>query len=101
VRPMAEDAQLASLISAHGAIRCKARRHRWHLRQSWHCGICNLQNLKEAPEFESHSLRQTLSFIFNHLRGMPNSRRAMRPKPVVVSAENAAGTDETLLDFLA
>ena len=23
-----------------------------------HCGICNLQNLKDAGEFESHSLRQ-------------------------------------------
>jgi hypothetical protein len=22
-------------------IRCKARRHRWHLRQPWHRGICN------------------------------------------------------------
>ena len=24
-----------------------ARRHRWHSRQPWHCGICNLQSLKE------------------------------------------------------
>ena len=45
-------------FSPAGAIRCKARRHRWHLRQPWHCGTCKLQNLKEAPEFESHSLRQ-------------------------------------------
>jgi hypothetical protein len=26
--------------STSGAIRCKARRHRWHRRQPWHCGIC-------------------------------------------------------------
>ena len=44
---------------ALGAIRCKARRHPWHLRQRWHCGICNLQNLKDRREFESHSLRHT------------------------------------------
>jgi hypothetical protein len=41
-----------------GAIRCKARRHRWHFWHSRQCGICKLQNLKEPPEFESHSLRQ-------------------------------------------
>ncbi len=28
------------------ATACKAPRHRWHLRQPWHCEICNLQNLK-------------------------------------------------------
>jgi hypothetical protein len=70
-----------------GAIRCKARRHRWHLRQSWQRGICNLQNLKDAPESESHSLRQILSFKFNNLQELwhfrcnavlPPVSRAMR-----------------------
>ena len=39
----------------------KARRYCRHLRQSWRCGICKLQILKQAPEFESHSLRQSPS----------------------------------------
>jgi hypothetical protein len=34
----------------------KVPRHRWHLRQRRHCGICNLQNLRDPQEFESHSL---------------------------------------------
>ncbi len=38
-------------------------RHRWHPRQPWHCGICKLQNLKDAGEFESHSLRHTLAAL--------------------------------------
>jgi hypothetical protein len=29
-----------------------------------------LHNLKEAPESESHSLRQILPFVFNELRGI-------------------------------
>ena len=42
------------------ATACKAPRHRWHLRQSWRCRICNLQNLKSPVRFESHPLRQLL-----------------------------------------
>jgi hypothetical protein len=53
-----------------GAIRCKAQRQPWHLRQPWQCGICNLQNLKEARAFESHSLRQ-LSPIRGSSLGIP------------------------------
>jgi hypothetical protein len=30
-----------------GAIECKAPRRRRHLRQPWHCGICNLQNQRD------------------------------------------------------
>jgi predicted nucleic acid-binding protein len=40
------------------AIAGNAPRYRWHSRQRWQRGICNLQNLKGAGEFESHSLRQ-------------------------------------------
>ena len=39
------------------AMACKDRphrRHSWHSRQ---CDFCNLQNLKDRPESESHSLR--------------------------------------------
>src|SRR6266545_2584171 len=50
------------------AIAGKAPRHRRHLWQRRQCGICNLQNLKEAQEFESHSLRQLLTFRFNNLQ---------------------------------
>src|SRR4029450_2702584 len=55
-----------------GAIRCKARRHRWHLRQPWQRAICNLQNLKEAREFESHSLRH------NKINNLPRSACSQR-----------------------
>ena len=41
------------------ATACKAPRHRWHSRQAWHCGICNLQNLKSPVGFESHPLRHS------------------------------------------
>src|SRR5712692_1308212 len=34
------------------AIACKASRQRWHLRQSRHCRICNLQNVKRPGGFE-------------------------------------------------
>jgi len=40
------------------AMACKAPRHRWHSRQPWQCGICNLQILKGPVGFESHPLRQ-------------------------------------------
>ena len=43
--------------SAVRATACKAPRHRWHLRQRRHRGICNLQNLKGPIGFESHPLR--------------------------------------------
>src|SRR5262249_41818649 len=35
-----------SRTSAARAIACKEPRHRWHLRQRWHCGIRNLQRGK-------------------------------------------------------
>src|SRR5712691_5492430 len=34
------------------AIACKASRQRWHLRQSRHCRICNLQNARRPGGFE-------------------------------------------------
>jgi hypothetical protein len=43
-----------SAIWVQRAIAGKVRR------QPWHCEICNLQNLKEPPESESHSFRQSL-----------------------------------------
>ncbi len=55
------------------AIAGKAPRHRRHLWQRRQCGICNLQNLKEAQEFESHSLRHPLPFIFSWLRTISRS----------------------------
>jgi hypothetical protein len=61
-------ASRARSAQSAGAIRCKARRHRWHLRQPWQCGICNLQNPKETSESESHSLRQNLPFRLKNLQ---------------------------------
>jgi hypothetical protein len=54
--------------SSARAMAGKAPRHPWHLWQSRHCGFCKLQNRKEPPEFESHSLRQLLFFRFNNLQ---------------------------------
>jgi hypothetical protein len=48
--------------SALRATACNAPRHRWHLRQRR--GLCKLQNPLKAGEFESHSLRQTVSAVF-------------------------------------
>src|SRR6267142_2636016 len=42
------------------AMACKVPRQRWHSRQPWHCGICNLQNLNGPVGFESHPLRQLI-----------------------------------------
>ena len=56
--PRKPTAKTANHSSSVRAMACKAPRHRWHLRQPRHCGTCNLRNLKEAREFESHSLRQ-------------------------------------------
>ena len=33
-----------------------APRQRRRLRQPWQCGFCNLQNLKEAEEFEENHI---------------------------------------------
>ena len=58
-QPASRDhARCCGCSSGVRATACKAPRHCWHLRQSWHCGICNLQNLKGPVGFESHPLRQ-------------------------------------------
>jgi hypothetical protein len=49
--------------SAQRAMAGDARRHRWHSWQWRHRGFCNLQNLKDVLESESHSLRQNLSLF--------------------------------------
>lgn len=42
------------------AMAGNAPRRCWHSWQPWQRGICKLQNVKEAEEFESHSLRQLI-----------------------------------------
>jgi hypothetical protein len=44
-----------ALRRLQGAKKGKVPRQRWHSRQ---CGLCNLQNLKDARETELLSLRQ-------------------------------------------
>jgi hypothetical protein len=50
--------RLGQFYRQAGAIRCNARRHRWHLRQRRHCRINKLQILKGLHGFESHLVRQ-------------------------------------------
>jgi hypothetical protein len=81
------------------AIAGKAPWHRWHLRQRRHCPICNLQNLKEARESESHSLRQTslalrASFVRVALRATLSASRLTGD---VCPAEVAIATKAHLL----
>lgn len=59
VHPRAESSrQIKARRPCRRAIACKGQRQPRHSWQRWQCGICNLQNLKEPPESESHSLRQ-------------------------------------------
>ena len=51
--------EVVAIWARRGAIGCKAPRHSWHLRQCWHCRLCNLQNPKAMTEFESHPLRHS------------------------------------------
>jgi hypothetical protein len=78
------------------AMAGKAPRHRWHLWHPWQCSFCNLQNLKEVGEFESHSLRQILSFVFNSLQGRVAVRVQCGSKLILVSVEI---TQESLRNF--
>jgi hypothetical protein len=66
VRPMNIGRKVGSSIKSHArsdsavrAMACKAPRQRWHSRQLWHCGFCNLQNPKSPVGFESHPLRHS------------------------------------------
>ena len=73
----------------------KAPRHRWHLRHSWHYGICNLQNLKDGQEFESHSLRHNLSFRINSLQAAQEFPVQRSVAAAFARAENRRGDRET------
>ena len=71
------------------AIACEVRRHprySWHSRQ---CGFCNLQNLKDPPEFESHSLRQFRSRKFPRLFDGIVRRRFLRTTLIQFAAFTA------------
>jgi hypothetical protein len=74
---------------------CNAARQPWQPREMWHCGICNLQNLKDQRRFESHSLRQNQSFRFKKLRlGLLFSvqRRVLEPVSRARNRDPSFGT---------
>ncbi len=75
------------------AIACNAPRHRWHRRQPWHPGICNLQNLQERSESESHSFRRILScrFTIHALHGVPTVQSPSILATDISSSRNLRG----------
>jgi hypothetical protein len=88
------------ITSSVRAMAGKAPRHRWH---SWHSrqrGVCNLQILKQPRELRIPLSPPKLGLCFQSFTRRSNNPRAMSPKLVLVSADNPAGTDDKMLDFL-